>query len=131
MSYSGAHNPLYRITPINGEVDEKTLKNETHMLVEYKGDKQPIGKWTFDRPFTQVEIQLLEGDSIYLSSDGYPDQFGGLKGRKFMCKPFKKLFSELHQKDLDQQKIALSEAFEAWKGNHEQVDDVCVIGARI
>ena len=101
------------------------------MLVEYKGDKQPIGKFAFGKPFTQKEIQLLEGDSIYLSSDGYPDQFGGQKGRKFMYKPFKKLFLELHKKRMDEQENALEETFNAWKGSLEQVDDVCVLGIRV
>lgn len=101
------------------------------MLLEYKGDKQPIGKWTFDRHFTQLEIQLLEGDSIYISSDGYPDQFGGEKGRKFMYKPFKKLFLSFHKDDLESQKAIFVDSFDKWKGDHEQVDDVCVIGVRV
>ena len=131
LSYAGAHNSLYRITNKNGEIDKEILTSKTHILLEYKGDKQPIGKFAFEKPFTQKEIQLLEGDSIYISSDGYPDQFGGEKGKKLMYKPFKKLFLSIHQEDMEKQKNILIDSFEKWKGLHEQVDDVCVIGVRV
>lgn len=127
----GAHNPLYRRTLKNREADKKTLTNETHMLLEYKGDKQPIGKFAHEKPFTQIEIQLLEGDSIYLSSDGYPDQFGGEKGKKYLYKRFKQFFLSIHEKEMEEQRTDLIKEFDAWKGNEEQVDDVCVIGVRV
>jgi len=129
--YSGAHNPLYRITKLNGEADERTIKNKTHMLLEYKGDKQPIGKFDFQRPFTQREIQLLEGDSIYIFSDGFPDQFGGPEGRKYMYKRFKNLLLSNHELNPEQQNQKLVEEFENWSGSEEQIDDVCIIGVKI
>lgn len=130
LVYAGAHNPLYRITSLV-ETKEKVLSNETHMLIEYKGDKQPIGKWAFEKPFLQQEIQLLKGDSIYLSTDGYADQFGGEHGKKFMYKPFKQLFLSLQNESMEKQKELLAHNLEKWKGSHEQVDDVCVIGVRV
>ena len=131
LTYAGANNPLYRITKLNGEADDKTIQNETHMLIEYKGDKQPIGKHANEKPFTQQKIQLLEGDSIFISSDGYPDQFGGPEGRKFMYKQFKKLFLSLNEEAMDRQREQLIEAFNQWKGQESQVDDVCVIGVKV
>ncbi len=101
------------------------------MLLEYKGDKQPIGKFAFSIPFNQIEIQLKAGDSIYLSSDGYPDQFGGEKNRKFMYKKFKELFLSINGHDMVDQHKALDESFNIWKGDNEQVDDVCIIGIKI
>ena len=80
---------------------------------------------------SKQEIQLLEGDSIYISSNGYPDQFGGEKGRKFMYKPFKRMFLDLHGEEMDKQKQKLVNKFEEWRGAHKQVDDVCVIGVRV
>ena len=100
-------------------------------LFEYKGDKQPIGKHANEQPFTQQKIQLLEGDSIYISSDGYPDQFGGPDGKKFMYKQFKKLFLSLQKEPMDKQRELLIESFNNWKGSEAQVDDVCVIGVRV
>jgi serine phosphatase RsbU (regulator of sigma subunit) len=82
-------------------------------------------------PFTNHKVILDKGDMIILSSDGYADQFGGPKGKKLMYKPFKKLMLENMDKPLDNQSRLLDEAFENWRGNHEQVDDVCVIGVRV
>jgi len=74
---------------------------------------------------------LIEGDTIYLSSDGFPDQFGGDQSRKYMYKRFKKFFLSIHEIELEQQKIKLNEEFETWRGSEVQIDDVCVIGVRI
>ena len=89
------------------------------------------GKFAFSSPFNQIEIQLKTNDSIYLSSDGYPDQFGGEKGRKFMYKPFKRLFLDIHNETMEKQQSSLINSFEAWRGSQEQVDDVCVIGVKV
>lgn len=130
--YSGAQNSLYRVTKSNGNnSDEKFLQDESHVLIEYKGNKQPIGKFTNQKPFTEEIIQCEPGDCIYLFTDGFADQFGGPDGRKFMYKPFKKLLLSLHDKKMSEQITEIDNVFEDWKKAEHQIDDVCVIGIRI
>jgi ligand-binding sensor domain-containing protein/serine phosphatase RsbU (regulator of sigma subunit) len=117
LSFSGANNPLYHLT--QGK------------LVEYKSNKQPIGVYGDElKPFTEQEIQISANDVIYLFSDGYPDQFGGEKGKKFMYTRFKEFLTEIHTLDMNAQNVRLEQAFHDWKGEHEQVDDVLVMGFR-
>jgi serine phosphatase RsbU (regulator of sigma subunit) len=115
--FSGAHNPLW--ISRNGE-----------MLVT-KGDNQPVGKYFDPTPFSTHKVDLQDGDMIYLFSDGFQDQFGGEKGKKFKAKAFMKLLLEMKDKSMKEQSSLLSKAFDDWKGNFEQLDDVCVIGLRI
>jgi serine phosphatase RsbU (regulator of sigma subunit) len=117
LSYSGANNGLYLIR--DGE------------LTQVKPDKQPIGNYQDAKPFTLHEFDLKKGDVLYTFSDGYPDQFGGPKGKKFMYKNFRNLLLDIHQKPMNEQHSLLVKAFEEWRGAHEQIDDVCVIGVRI
>jgi serine phosphatase RsbU (regulator of sigma subunit) len=117
LQYAGANNPLWIIR--NGE------------LIEIKGDKQPIGKFIKPKPFTAHAIELEKNDSIYIFSDGYSDQFGGENGKKFKVKAFKKLLIEIQNKSMDKQKQFIDDHFESWKGDLEQLDDVCVIGVKI
>ena len=70
-------------------------------------------------------------DSLYLFTDGFADQFGGEKGKKYKYRPFKNLLIEINTKPIDQQELLIKNAFETWRGNLEQIDDVCVIGVRI
>ena len=73
-----------------------------------------------------------EQDSIYITSDGYPDQFGGERGKKYMSKRFKKLLCMVHEHSMSEQKILLDNEMNEWMGDaYEQVDDICVIGVRI
>lgn len=120
LQYAGANNALYMV---------KT--NDKEKLVEIKPNKQPIGKVDNPEPFTQHTIKLQKGDTIYMFTDGFADQFGGKKGKKLMYKPFKNLLLSIQDKTMDEQKAMLEQYFEDWKGNLEQVDDVCVIGVRI
>ncbi len=117
LLYAGAHNPLWIIR--NGE------------LLETKANKQPIGRFDRQEPYTTHEISLQKGDSIYIFSDGYADQFGGDKGKKLKSRAFKDLLLSIQDKNMSQQKIIIDESFEKWRGNIEQIDDVCVIGVRI
>ena len=119
LQYAGANNPIWIIRKNGTEVEE------------IKANKQPIGKCDLMNPFTNHTIQLNKGDTIYLFSDGYADQFGGPKGKKFKSKPFKNLLLSISNKPLNQQKELLNTHFEEWKGELEQIDDVCVIGVRI
>ena len=90
-----------------------------------------LGFFDFEKPFEQVEIQMEKGDSIYMTSDGYPDQFGGENDKKFMIRQFKEMLLEIQEMPMSEQKDYLSFAFKNWKGSEEQADDVCVVGVRI
>lgn len=117
LQYSGANNPLWIIR--NGEI------------IETKGDKHHVGKSDLMPEFTNHKIQLLKNDTFYIFSDGYVDQFGGPKGKKFMSAKFKQLLLSIQDKPLKEQKELIQTNFNHWKGDLEQVDDVCVIGVRI
>ncbi len=117
LKYAGANNPLWIIR--NGEI------------IETKADKQPIGKFDELLPYTTHTFELQKGDSIYIFSDGYADQFGGEKGKKFKAANFKKLLLSIQKESIEQQKELINQAFEDWKGDLEQLDDVCVIGVRV
>jgi len=117
LKFAGANNPLWIIR--NGE------------FLETKGDKQPIGKFGEPKPFTTYNVEVLTGDTIYLSTDGYADQFGGEKGKKLKSANFKKLLLSIQSLPMPQQKLRLEDAFHEWKDDLEQLDDVCVIGVRL
>jgi len=117
LEFSGAKNPLYIIR------DKE--------LIELKGDKQPIGYSDKVTPFSLQKFTLKKGDMVYSSTDGYPDHFGGPKGKKFKYKPFKDLLISISNESTEKQKELLAQKFEDWKGNLEQLDDVCVVGVRI
>jgi serine phosphatase RsbU (regulator of sigma subunit)/Flp pilus assembly protein TadD len=117
VEWAGANNPLWIVR-----------NNE---LIEVKSDRQAINFSDNIKPFTNHQIKVEEGDKIYLFTDGYADQFGGVKGKKFKYKPFKELLLKLSTQSMENQKIALNNHFQSWKGNLEQVDDVCVIGLQI
>ncbi len=117
LHFASANNPLWLLR--RGE------------LIEYKGDKMPVGKYTEEmRPFTLQTIELKKDDIIYTSTDGFADQFG-TKGKKLKKKKFKEELIKIHQQPMSGQKEYLNQFFENWKGNLEQVDDVCIIGIRI
>ncbi len=117
LEYVGANNSLY------------IIRNKE--LIETKPDKQPIGKFINKKHFTNHTIELLNDDYIYLFSDGYADQFGGEKGKKFMYKSFKDMLIKFHQRPLSEQKTAIKNIFYDWKGENDQVDDICVLGLKI
>ena len=117
LDWAGANNPLYYIH-----------KNE---FMEIKPDKEPIGYRENKTPFTNHSIKLKKGDCLFLFSDGYADQFGGPKGKKFKYKRLKSLLFENYQNPMEQIKTKLNHTFEDWKGDLEQLDDVCLIGLRL
>jgi serine phosphatase RsbU (regulator of sigma subunit) len=102
------------------------IKNGT--ILSLPTDKMPVGKGVNTAPFTLRAIELEKGDSLYLYTDGYADQFGGPKGKKFKYKPLNELLIANQQKSCSEQKENLAYAFYNWKGNLEQVDDILVIG---
>ncbi len=119
------------------ELTQEQLKHrstciiEELALIEIKGNKQPIGLYENMKPFTQTEINLLKGDTLYFFTDGFADQFGGEKDKKFKYKPFKRLLIEISIKSMEEQKEIIQNTFNTWKGNLEQVDDVCIIGIKV
>jgi len=137
LEYSGANNPLYLVRSAKHPFtykDEKycaITENQDFSLYEIKANRQPIGAYIHRESFTNHSIQLMAGDSIYIFSDGFPDQFGGPTGRKFKYKPFKELLLSIQEFDMVAQRKLLDKAIEDWKGSYEQVDDICVIGVRV
>ena len=117
LEYAGANSPLY-------------IVRGTEVL-RFSPDKRPIGSFELDgQDFTDHRILLEQGDMVYLFSDGYADQFGGPKGKKFLYKRFRDLLLEISRYPAERQSSMLEEAFRGWRGVHEQVDDILVIGMR-
>lgn len=117
FAYASAMRPVYFVR--NGE------------LMELKNDVFPIGGNYPDKIFKTRDVEIQKGDSIYFSTDGYADQFGGEKGKKFLTKKLKMLIQENASSNMNLQQDKLLKEFVAWKGKQEQVDDVCVMGIRI
>jgi serine phosphatase RsbU (regulator of sigma subunit)/ligand-binding sensor domain-containing protein len=117
LEYAGAYNPLFLVR-----------KNE---LIEIKADKFPIGISDRISQFTNNLMNLEPGDSIYVFSDGYADQFGGSDGKKFMRKRFKELLLSVQSLSMDEQGHDLNKAIVSWQGAADQVDDILVIGVKI
>lgn len=120
IQYAGANLPLLLI--------------KTDMsLIEIKPDKQPVAIYYNMKPFTNHRLDYSVGDMLYLFSDGFQDQFGGdvSGGRKFMAKRLKEMLVTLAQTPVDHQILMLESAFNSWKGDHDQVDDVTVVGVRL
>lgn len=122
VEWSGANNPLWIVR----RQGKSVLSLDD--LIELKPDRQPIGIHTSLQPFTNHEVSLQSGDCMYLFSDGFPDQFGGPKGKKFMYKPFRKFLLSIQDQSIEQHGLLLKEQFELWRGEIRQIDDVCIIG---
>lgn len=119
IDYAGANNPIY------------IFRNK--QFTEIKADKMPIGYLDDlkQRRFTNHRIELEPGDTVYIFSDGYADQFGGPKGKKFMVNQFRNLLASIHHLPLSEQQDVLERTIENWRGGLEQVDDILVIGFRL
>ena len=117
--WAGANNPLWIVR-----------KNDDN-IEEIKPNKEPISYYAEMNEFANNSIQLNKGDSFYLFSDGYPDQFGGIKGKKIKLKTFKDLVVMNAGEEMEMQKLLLNKFFENWKGDLDQIDDICVLGLKI
>lgn len=119
LEFSGANNTLWMIR-----------NNE---LIITKGDKFPVGAYLerAAKLFTNHKVQLEEGDTVYMFSDGFADQFGGPKGKKFKYDQFRKFLLSIQNQSMESQKLLLNKALEDWKGDLEQVDDILVIGLKV
>jgi serine phosphatase RsbU (regulator of sigma subunit) len=114
LVYAAANNGFYLVR--NGNISE------------YKPDKMPIGHYAEMKPFSQHVVTLEPGDRIYTFTDGYADQFGGPKGKKFKYSSLNKLILDYSTRSMGEQCQLLSTAYEQWKNGFEQTDDVCIIG---
>lgn len=114
MYYAGANNPLW------------ILRKDAEEIEVFKPNKQSIGKYTKDSSFHTHKTTLNEGDTVYLFTDGFVDQFGGENGKKFKTSNFKKLLLTHRHLKMEEQKDLIDKTFEQWRGNLEQVDDVCI-----
>lgn len=119
LEWAGANIPLW------------ILRKDATEITEIRGDKQPIGMHINNHPYTNHSIQLAKGDSFYLLTDGFSDQFGGEKGKKLKSAQLKKIILSLSQHPHANHEAQLKSAFEAWRGQQEQVDDVCLISIRV
>jgi len=117
LQYSGANNPVWYVR-------DNTIK-------ELKASKQTVGITPKYFPFETNEIQLKKNDVFYLFTDGFPDQFGGERGKKYKYKNFKQFLLSISKDDLKIQQNKISKEFSEWKRDFEQIDDVCVMGVRI
>lgn len=119
MQYAGANNPLYIIRTSNPDIEE------------IRPDKMPVAIYEYMHAYTNHETKIHQGDCIYIMSDGYQDQFGGPKKKKFLSKKLKELLKENSHLAMNVQKELLEKTHLDWKGNGEQIDDITVIGIRI
>jgi tetratricopeptide (TPR) repeat protein len=148
LQWAGANNPLWIVRPTSIKKNEANKQNEivdnntlsknilinnfdNYELIEIKANIQAICKEENPKPFTTHSITLEKGDTLYLFSDGFADQFGGKKGKKFKLHNFKELIISIQNFDMDAQKEMIKNTFEVWKGNLEQVDDICIVAVKI
>ncbi len=117
LQFAGANNSLYYVR-----------NEEVHVV---KADRQPIGMYSKPKPFKNNELTICDGDCIYMTSDGFVDQFGGSEGKKYLISRLKQLLLEINMKPMATQKFILEEELNAWKGTTNQIDDICVFGARL
>ena len=118
LLYAAANNPVWII--------------RDKILIALEANRMPIGKHDKDSiPFTQHEFDLQPGDMVYTLTDGFPDQFGGPKGKKFKYKQLGELLISISHESMEKQKQILTDTLNKWKGDLEQVDDICIIGVMI
>ncbi|MCB2194999.1 MAG: SpoIIE family protein phosphatase [Bacteroidetes bacterium] len=118
LQFSGANNPLY------------IIRNKE--LIEIKGDRMPVGiHINFDKPFTNHLVDIESDDILYMFSDGFADQFGGPKGKKFRYKQFKELLISISNEPMSIQKEILNNTHDKWRGSLDQIDDILVFGIKI
>lgn len=133
LSYAGANNPLWLYRKdLKGftSTHPKLKLDMDNCLLELKADKQPIGQTHQTVAFEQLEIQLEDNDFLFLFSDGYADQFGGEKGKKLKTANLKSIIRSILDNKLDISS-ELEKQFADWKGELEQVDDVCILGIQV
>ncbi len=128
LQWAGANNPLW------------IIRKDSTIVEDIRPDKQPVGKHTELKPFTTHTMDLQKGDTLYIFTDGYQDQFGGPDnkkgGKKFKASTLKELLLSITKNDMELQKELLDATIEKWKNPeggsaYEQIDDICIIGVRL
>jgi serine phosphatase RsbU (regulator of sigma subunit)/Tfp pilus assembly protein PilF len=123
LQYAGAYNPIYYINSGQTEISE---------ITKIPADRMPIGiHIRMDKGFTNHSIHYSKGDTIYMFSDGYQDQFGGENNHKLKSEKFRELLFSIHDRQMADQKDLLEGFFQKWRGEHEQLDDIIVIGLKL
>ena len=117
MCYSGAYNPVY------------IVRGDGMIITE--PCKQPVGRFLHQKSFKSTWHNLEKGDALYLFTDGFADQFGGPRKKKFKYKQFRNLILSHARKSMAEQKHIMLNTFHTWRGSEEQIDDVCVVGVQI
>ena len=140
IEYAGANNSIFIIkekelkllTP-EEEISQKIKKVEYDncLLYEIKPDRMPIGKYRILKSFSQVEFSFKKDDMIYLFTDGFTDQFGGSRNKKFSKKRLMQILAEIHDKPASIQKKILEEKLDSWQKNNPQTDDITLMGIKL
>jgi serine phosphatase RsbU (regulator of sigma subunit) len=117
LQFSGGFRPLFLV--------------RKGQLLEFKGDRMPIGIYDLSDSFTKIEIDYFEDDQFYLFSDGYVDQFGGPDRKRFKLENLKRILTDIHMFQMSAQKEILEQKLKEWKGEFEQIDDILVVGIKI
>jgi serine phosphatase RsbU (regulator of sigma subunit) len=144
LEYAGAFNPMFVISPLNKQSENtyqdndrvKILRNYNYELRHYKANRMPIGVSNHTESFRSHRIQLQKNDTIYIFSDGYTEQLGGEKGKRFFTKRFKKYLLSIQNRPMQIQKELLLENFNNWRQpknaeQFDQLDDILIIGLRL
>ena len=117
LQFAGAYNPLY------------IIRNDE--LIQIKATRNPIGTYRNEKVFINNEIELRRDDMLYMFSDGYADQFGAEKYRKFNIKQLRSLLLTIHKEDMNKQKNILDQTINEWKKGYEQLDDILMLGIKM
>ena len=133
LEYSGANNSLYLLRDKENVIADREhiLENQETLFYEIKSDRMAIGGQENKQKYKTHSVKLKKNDTLYLFSDGYVDQFGGPKGKKFMFKAFKRMFLSINGENMETQMVHLDKTMREWKMGMEQIDDICIMGVRI
>jgi len=136
LYYAGANNPLWLLSKsdkLTTNSEYKSLSDDTNnsFIHEIKATKQPVGQFDKSVAFFTNEVLLQKGDQVLISSDGFADQFGGTRGKKYKTLNFKKFLLSIYKNEIEKQKELLAKEILSWQGELEQVDDICVVGVLI
>ena len=135
LQWSGANNPLYIVKQNKKGLEDiertRNIIKDDLILIELRPDKEPIGAYHTLTNFSRHDIQLEEGDSLFLTTDGYIDQFGGPRYKRFMSKQLKEMFISIHPESAEKQCEIIENTFLDWKGDSFQIDDVCIVALKV
>jgi serine phosphatase RsbU (regulator of sigma subunit) len=133
LKWAGANNPIWIVSDKEFKEADRVTIDEGNALIlnDVKASRQPIGMYDSFEPFRQWEFQLKTGDLVYLLSDGFVDQFGGERSKKYKALKLKKFLMKISKERMNRQREMLTTEFDIWRGDLEQIDDVCILGLRI